>query len=249
MKTARSFNFICSHFEHAAAHYDHAAAMQAHVAACLVEMAAGDVRHLPRAILDIGCGTGLVAQAARSHWPEAGIFGIDGAPSMLAEARRKLPGLKTQQADIAHIELRPEFDLVLSSMALHWMPNPFRTLRGWQKGLKSNGRLFAALLVDGSFAEWRALCASEGTRDGLWPLPRPDFADGLAVTCKDQKLVLDDSSVRAFLQRLKKTGAAAARPGHRPFETGRMRRLLAAAPTPFSVTYRILYVRLSAPSS
>ena len=74
------------------------------------------------AILDIGCGTGFVAEAAARHWPLAHISAIDAAPAMLDEARRKLPHLANHRRRYCNASgLNPPIDLILSSMALHWM--------------------------------------------------------------------------------------------------------------------------------
>ena len=43
----------------------------------------------PGAILDIGCGTGLVATAIHGHQPEAVIDGVDISPEMIDEAAAK----------------------------------------------------------------------------------------------------------------------------------------------------------------
>jgi malonyl-CoA O-methyltransferase len=127
-------------------------------------------------------------------------------------------------------------------MALHWSPDAAATLAGWQKGLKTGGKLFTALLVDGSFKEWRDLCAANNVPDGLWPLPETGFAGGIAGEIETQSIEVDYPSARDFLSRLKAIGAAAPRPGHKPFGATLMRRLLASATTPFAITYRVLYI-------
>src|SRR6185312_9717234 len=45
----------------------------------------------PARILDLGTGTGIVAQAVAARFPEAEIVGIDVSAGMIDEARRKLP--------------------------------------------------------------------------------------------------------------------------------------------------------------
>ena len=41
-------------------------------------------------ILDLGCGSGLVAQMLLDRLPAASIFGVDASPAMLDLARRRL---------------------------------------------------------------------------------------------------------------------------------------------------------------
>ena len=45
----------------------------------------------PRRALDLGTGTGVVAQALAERYPEADVVGIDLSPGMIDEARRQLP--------------------------------------------------------------------------------------------------------------------------------------------------------------
>ncbi len=45
----------------------------------------------PRRVLDVGTGTGVVAQALAEKYPEADVIGIDVSPAMVDAARRLLP--------------------------------------------------------------------------------------------------------------------------------------------------------------
>ena len=68
---------------------------------------------LPRRILDVGCGTGLLAceLAARGHE----VAGADPAAAMLAVARHRPGGSRVRwiQADAAGLSVRTRFDLIL----------------------------------------------------------------------------------------------------------------------------------------
>jgi SAM-dependent methyltransferase len=55
-----------------------------------LELALADLP-APRRILDLGTGTGVVAQALAARYPEAEIVGIDVSPGMIEQARRALP--------------------------------------------------------------------------------------------------------------------------------------------------------------
>ncbi|HEY7420673.1 MAG TPA: class I SAM-dependent methyltransferase [Gaiellaceae bacterium] len=46
---------------------------------------------VPRRVLDLGTGTGVVALALGKRYPEAEVVGIDLSPGMIEEARRRLP--------------------------------------------------------------------------------------------------------------------------------------------------------------
>lgn len=240
-KANRGTDAVSQGFERAAPHYDEAASVQMQVARHLVE----EARHAsstPATILDVGCGTGFVAQAAARHWPQAEITAVDSASSMLHEARRKVPDMRLVAGDISTLEFGPSFDLILSSMTLHWLPDPHAALKHWLRWLKPKGRLHVALLAEGSFKEWADLCASEGAPNGLWPMPPANFVDDLAARAEKRTLSIVYPSAAEFLHRLKTLGTGTPREGHRPMSVSIMRRLLAKAPRPFKANYEVLYI-------
>ena len=67
----------------------------------------------PRRALDLGTGTGDAAVAIARRWPEADVLGVDAAPAMVEEARRKAPGLSFEVGDAGRLDV-PDgaFDLV-----------------------------------------------------------------------------------------------------------------------------------------
>lgn len=105
------------------------------------------------AVLDVGCGTGdLTRRASRRADSGGKIVGIDASPEMVAEARRKADrdgaGVHFQ---VAAVEALPfpdaTFDVVLSSLMLHHLPDELkdRALVEIRRVLKPGGRL---LVVD-----------------------------------------------------------------------------------------------------
>jgi malonyl-CoA O-methyltransferase len=233
---------IARSFDRAAQSYDAAAPVQAQIARHLIEKAMRSAPPVVHRMLDIGCGTGLVAKAAAQQWPDGALTALDAAPAMLKEAKRKIPSLRVIEGDMSERQFGPEFDLIFSSMALHWLPDPRQALEQWRGWLKPQGRLFASLLIEGSFREWRDHCAAEGLADGLWIFPSVGFA--ASFDCEEQSIHMMYSSAAEFLRRLKSTGAGTPRSDHRPLDTVCMRRLLARAPQPFPVTYRVLYIAM-----
>jgi ubiquinone/menaquinone biosynthesis C-methylase UbiE len=53
----------------------------------------------PKTILDVGTGTGSVAQLAAARFPGADVTGVDVSPRMVAIAREKVPGVRFEVAD------------------------------------------------------------------------------------------------------------------------------------------------------
>lgn len=65
----------------------------------------------PASVLDAGCGSGRVAIELARHGIE--IVGVDADASMIAEARRRDPGLTWVHSDLADLDLGREFDAVV----------------------------------------------------------------------------------------------------------------------------------------
>ncbi len=105
------------------------------------------------AMLDVGCGTGTLAIAARARLGPAGeVVGLDASPEMIASARGK-----ARRAGVpVDFETGPaqalpfpddRFDLATCTLMLHHLPRPGREvcLREIRRVLKPGGR---ALIVD-----------------------------------------------------------------------------------------------------
>ena len=55
---------------------------------------------------DIGCGPGNSTEVLRERYAEARIVGVDSSPDMIAAARKRLPDIAFEVADIS--EWRPK---------------------------------------------------------------------------------------------------------------------------------------------
>jgi len=124
----------------------------------------------PRAILEIGCGTGENLLGLIRQFPEATVTGLDLSTNMLARARRKL---EARQLPVTLLERRydrplypePAFDLIVFSYCLS-MINP-----GWNLALESamedlrpGGRLAVVDFHDTRFACFRRWMAVNHVR-------------------------------------------------------------------------------------
>jgi SAM-dependent methyltransferase len=97
------------------------------IAASALDMAV--TRKTPT-IVDLGIGTGALAEACLRRMPRARIVGMDEDAGMLAAARGRLGGslARTIHASFEAGEL-PRCDAVVASLALHHIPTPARRLR------------------------------------------------------------------------------------------------------------------------
>ena len=101
--------------------------------------------------LDAGCGTGFLSLelAARGHR----VTGIDFAPAMLAEARKKAAAqslaIRFEEADAEQLPFpATAFDLVMSRHVLWTLPHPEAAIDEWVRVLRPGGRL---VVLDGQF--------------------------------------------------------------------------------------------------
>jgi len=109
-------------------------------------------------VLDIGCGTGTLAIAAKRRvGASAVVSGIDASPEMVARAKRKATRAGMDVAfEIAQAQSLPfpdaQFDVVLSTVMLHHLPRtgPVQAVGEARRVLKSGGRLFAVDFVRSS---------------------------------------------------------------------------------------------------
>lgn len=101
-------------------------------------------------VLDVGCGTGTLAMAAKRRVGTSGrVCGIDASPEMIARAQKKArkAGLEVD-FERAAVERLPfadgTFDAVLATIMLHHLPDDARRqgLREMRRVLKPGGRLF-----------------------------------------------------------------------------------------------------------
>ncbi|MDI9849454.1 methyltransferase domain-containing protein [Rhodoblastus sp. 17X3] len=236
---------IVAAFDAAAQSYDALTQVQRDVARALVARAAKEF-FAPRTILDLGAGTGHVSELALRQWPHAELTALDAAPAMLARLRAKFPQVATIRRDAARLDGVGRYDLILSSMMLHWLDAPRDALAHWRGHLAPGGLLCVAAPVVGSLREWRDFARTAGIEDGLWAFPPEDFADGLGATVEISDFPAEYRDARVFLRALKGSGAHKSRPGALPAPAGALRRLLAQRSDPFKATFRIALLSLQA---
>jgi ubiquinone/menaquinone biosynthesis C-methylase UbiE len=101
----------------------------------------------PRRVLDLGCGTGLLAARLRRSLPNARIVGCDFSTGMLAHARARDGTGDWVRGDAQRLPFRSgAFDAIVSSEAFHWFPDQSAALAECARVLAPEGRLLVALV-------------------------------------------------------------------------------------------------------
>ncbi|MEO8076131.1 MAG: class I SAM-dependent methyltransferase [Acidobacteriota bacterium] len=103
-------------------------------------------------VLDVACGTGIVARGARERLgPDARIVGVDVAPAMLAVARTVDPSIDWLEGNAVSLPVSADehFTVVTCHQGLQFMPDKPAAIREMRRVLAPGGRV--------AIATWRSL--------------------------------------------------------------------------------------------
>ena len=107
-------------------------------------------------VLDVGCGTGLLAQYIANRTGTSGyVLGIDPLPLRIdIAAARARPGLEFRVGDAYELGCFADgsFDVVCLNAVFHWLPEKTGPLREFARLLQSGGRLGISMGL--SHREW-----------------------------------------------------------------------------------------------
>jgi trans-aconitate methyltransferase len=108
----------------------------------LVDLQSDDV------VLDIGCGDGRITIEIAKSVPRGRVVGVDLSQDMVAHAAAQhcgsaIDNLRFARADAAALAFEPEFTVVFSSAALHWVQDQRAAVRGIAHALRPGGRFIA----------------------------------------------------------------------------------------------------------
>ncbi len=120
------------------------------IQAAVLDLAGAEVPD-PKAILDVGCGTGRLLRCTAQRFPGARLEGVDAAVDMVKQAQAVLPAgsrINFQQATAEHLPFPDaQFDLVFSTMTFHHWADQCRGIAEVARVLTSNGRWLLADFV------------------------------------------------------------------------------------------------------
>jgi trans-aconitate methyltransferase len=142
--------------------------------------------------LDLGCGTGALAQAICRHSPPSSLVGCDPSPGLVSFARASVTDCPATFV-VAGVENLPGrdggFDIIVSGLVLNFLPDPLQAIRSMRERLHP-GAMLAAYVWDYAagmqflhiFWEEAALVDPTSTRldEALrFPICHPDHLAGL----------------------------------------------------------------------
>lgn len=226
---------VAAAFDHAE-DYDRHAVLQRQTAQWLAEDMLGLGLGPKARILEIGCGTGFVAEAAAHRLARADWLMTDIAPAMIARARAKLgmsPHFRYcvmdgEEPRIAQHEL---FDLVCSNLTVQWFAKPDRSLKQLFRLVKPGGHLIFTTLAEGTLEEWRKAHVACGVAPGTPCYPAAEALravrlDAVGGSVKVRDFAQRFASASEFLRALRKIGAGTPAPSHMPLAAPMMRAVM-----------------------
>jgi malonyl-CoA O-methyltransferase len=199
-------------------------------------------------VLELGCGTGLFSRRLLARYPDGDFVLTDLAPSMVEQCRRNLAGsgrrVSFEVMDAARPAAEGPFDLIATSMTLHWLADPASALTALRRRLSSGGVLLYATISGNSFPEWRDVLEAQALPIGLLDVPA---LPGIV----DEERIVVDSDTLGFLRRMKAIGGLTPREGYTALPPGALRRAIRAADEKHGgrITWHIVYGRLAASQS
>ncbi len=160
---------VLRNFENAVETYNQEAELQQTYALELAKLCSQEVIKTGLWV-DLGSGTGFLAEALEALNPDQAVMRLDWSPKMLDQHSSKR---KTQLWDLN--KGLPEWteapNLIASNFALQWLNNAEDRVLEWFQALAPKGLLALAVPVQGSFPEWYKAAVSSGVLCTAKPLP------------------------------------------------------------------------------
>ena len=99
-------------------------------------------------VLDAGCGTGRLTRDLLEALPRGQVTAVDISSNMLRTAEEHLAPefaerVRFVRADLQHLDLAPEYDIIFSTAAFHWVKDHDRLFAGLYRALRPGGWLHA----------------------------------------------------------------------------------------------------------
>jgi malonyl-CoA O-methyltransferase len=152
MTTVIDTEVIAQNFSNAAHTYDAWAHPQTLVAKKLCTLLPDEATF----ILDVGCGTGIMADLMRKRYPNAHITGIDPAKGMVEQCKSRFASDEKTSFFVNSAEKYEAascFDLVASTFSMHWFSDKAKALQNIKHSLNHGGSVAVTIPILGSLPE------------------------------------------------------------------------------------------------
>jgi SAM-dependent methyltransferase len=126
-----------------------------------------------RALLDVACGTGILARTAADRvGPTGQVIGVDLSEGMLTVARRLSPDLEWHHGDAEDLPFPDAaFDVVVCQSALMFFPDATQALREMGRVCKPQGtvgvQVYASLDAQPAYGPWVQMVARHAGPDAI----------------------------------------------------------------------------------
>lgn len=236
---------IQNRFCAASPHYESVASIQKECAQILVTLLQTHCPDFyPSSVLDLGTGTGYLAEILSSHFPKS-IYSLnDISPKMIENTKEKFRANPLFHFHLSDMETTdfPPHELVMSNLALQWA-------HAFEKMLKkaydvSNVFAFTCLL-DGTFVEWENLLHHYHLPSPLKNYPSRDDLTSTLNSFSSQDLFFETKnfhmtfqSARSFMGYLKNLGASYSS-NNFPFPD--LKKMIKTHHQEFEVTYKVFF--------
>lgn len=119
-----------------------------------------------RSAVDIGCGPGNSTEVLIARFPKAAVTGIDSSEDMVEAARKRLPEVTFEVADIARWNGNGPYDVILANAVIQWLPDHATLLPNLISKLATGGSL--AVQIPNNLDEPTHRLMREIASDGPW---------------------------------------------------------------------------------
>jgi len=220
-------------FDRASTSYDAAAALQDRVRNELLARL-DELKVEPRAVLDLGAGTGHGTRALKRRHPKAVVVAADIAPGMLEQARAQSRWRRRFERVRADAYALPfangAFDLVFSNLMIQWCDDLDAVFAEIARVLKPGGLLLFSTFGPGTLAELREAWSAGDSSNHVNHFFDPHALGSALMQARLAEPVLDvDRSVAKYpdvmtlMRELKAIGAHNVTQGRARGLTGRSR--------------------------
>ncbi len=94
-----------------------------------------------RSVIDLGCGPGNSTELLVEHFSGATVRGLDSSSDMVDAARKRLPAVAFDTADIGQWDEPGPFDVIFANAVLQWLPDHATLLPSLVSKLAPGGSL------------------------------------------------------------------------------------------------------------